>query len=243
MKTLIALLLAAGMGFAASHVMVSLRLNSRHAGGLASQQAAWQTEKEQLQAELEQARQELASMALARNSAAPPGDPKPAGTAPASATATASKLAPQAIIERLKEIGGPEAEQLLAQTLRPNSRPAEVLQLAQMLEQMAPGKYRDTALRSRCVSQSRPVLSLTGFKAPSRRSLVGSGLPAGQALPRTEARGEVPQALRRNKHERVLRMSHCYRMATTLMAGKTRSPTLATVPPSSPTTTQVMSKP
>jgi hypothetical protein len=50
------------------------------------------------------------------------------------------------LLNAVQEIGGPEAEQLLAQSLGGNSRPDEVLKLAHMLEQMAPGKYRDTVL-------------------------------------------------------------------------------------------------
>jgi hypothetical protein len=225
MKRLIALLLAVGVGYAAASVIVSHRLDTRHAAERTSQQTAWQAEKEQLQAELDQARQPAKSSEFtARPADLPTTAHGAAANAPAPvASATASKLAPPDLLERLKafkliagpggaqsqremvrllddlvhcgpaalpaireylaskadvelaqggkgkgppgqrdsllpstlragllsalqEIGGPEAEQLLAQSLGGNSRPDEVLKLAQMLEQMAPGKYRDTAL-------------------------------------------------------------------------------------------------
>jgi len=234
MKTLITLLLAAGIGFAAVYVVVSNHLNARHAQELAAQQAAWQTEKEQLQADLEQARKESASIPSTRQVAALPGTPKAAAPLPATAS-TSSKLAPSDILARLQslklapgpgglqtqremvrllddlvrwgpaalpairdflasnadvefapgkgkgppgpqdsllpsslragllsavqEIGGPVAEQILAQALGGNTRPAEVLKLAQMLEQMNPGKYRDTILAA---AQAQLTAGATG---------------------------------------------------------------------------------
>jgi hypothetical protein len=50
------------------------------------------------------------------------------------------------LIDSLKRIGGPEAEQLLAETLTTTGRGYEVLIIAHALEGMAPGKYRDAVV-------------------------------------------------------------------------------------------------
>jgi hypothetical protein len=220
MNNRFALLISAGVGFAAACVMVSHQLNARYAADLARQQAAWQAEKEQWQTEVEQARQQPIAAAPAQRIAVPVA----ASATTANAVSAANQLTPQGILERLKalkfnagpggvksqrelvrllddlvrcgpaalpsireilasnadaelaqgkgkgkgppgqpngllpsslrrglfnalqEIGGPEAEEILAASLGGNSRPDEVLKLARMLEQMAPGKYRDTAL-------------------------------------------------------------------------------------------------
>jgi hypothetical protein len=52
------------------------------------------------------------------------------------------------LLEATKRIGGPEAEKLLADTLRTSGRGIEVAYLARALEDMAPGKYRALALNS-----------------------------------------------------------------------------------------------
>src|SRR5581483_5756561 len=49
------------------------------------------------------------------------------------------------LLEATKRIGGPEAEKLLADTLRTSGRGIEVAYLARALEDMAPGKYRALA--------------------------------------------------------------------------------------------------
>jgi hypothetical protein len=50
------------------------------------------------------------------------------------------------LVDTLKRIGGPEAEQLLSETLSSTGRGYEVLSIARALEEMAPGKYRDVVL-------------------------------------------------------------------------------------------------
>jgi len=50
------------------------------------------------------------------------------------------------LVGGLKEIGGPGAEQALAEMLSSTGRGVEVAYLARVLEQMAPGKYRDAAV-------------------------------------------------------------------------------------------------
>jgi hypothetical protein len=50
------------------------------------------------------------------------------------------------LLDTLKRIGGPEAEQLLVETLASTGRGYEVLTIARALEEVAPGKYRGTIL-------------------------------------------------------------------------------------------------
>lgn len=52
----------------------------------------------------------------------------------------------QALFGALTQIGGPEAEALLADTLQTTADPREVAVLAEHLEELAPGRYRDKAL-------------------------------------------------------------------------------------------------
>lgn len=51
-----------------------------------------------------------------------------------------------ALFDVVRQIGGKEAEELLAETLGRTQRGLEVACLTQLLEEMAPGKYRDNAL-------------------------------------------------------------------------------------------------
>jgi hypothetical protein len=51
-----------------------------------------------------------------------------------------------ALFDVVRQIGGEEAEKLLAETLGRTGRGLEIACLTQLLEEMAPGKYRDTAL-------------------------------------------------------------------------------------------------
>ncbi len=50
------------------------------------------------------------------------------------------------LFEAVKNIGGPDAEKVLAEVLSTTGRGVEVAWLARALQEMAPGKYRDTAL-------------------------------------------------------------------------------------------------
>jgi hypothetical protein len=52
------------------------------------------------------------------------------------------------LIGTLKEIGGPESEQALADMLNSTGRGVEVAYLTVTLEEIAPGKYRDAALKA-----------------------------------------------------------------------------------------------
>jgi len=51
-----------------------------------------------------------------------------------------------AFINALAQIGGPEATSAMVQTLQATTLPSEIAQLAQLLEQQAPGQYRQEAM-------------------------------------------------------------------------------------------------
>jgi hypothetical protein len=53
-----------------------------------------------------------------------------------------------AMIDALKQIGGPEAQAVMAQTLQTSAVPGELLQLANNLDSQAPGVYREQILRA-----------------------------------------------------------------------------------------------
>lgn len=50
------------------------------------------------------------------------------------------------LFDVLRQIGGPEAETILLETLRHTGRAVEIAYLADVLDEMAPGKYRDASL-------------------------------------------------------------------------------------------------
>jgi hypothetical protein len=50
------------------------------------------------------------------------------------------------LFDALKQIGGPEAEAAMLRTLQTTAVPSEILDLAKILEQQAPGQYRDEIL-------------------------------------------------------------------------------------------------
>src|SRR5439155_16428358 len=62
-----------------------------------------------------------------------------------------------AMINALAQIGGPEANSVMLQTLQATTLPSEIAQLAQILEQQAPGQYRQEAL-----SAINEVLGMAG---------------------------------------------------------------------------------
>src|SRR5688572_12663540 len=61
------------------------------------------------------------------------------------------------LFDVLRRIGGPEAESLLADVLKTTGRGLEVLTVSRMLEEMAPGKYRDIALASARELLANPI--------------------------------------------------------------------------------------
>src|SRR5258707_1174709 len=52
------------------------------------------------------------------------------------------------LFDALKQIGGPEAQATMLETLHTSALPAELLELAKNLEQAAPGQYRDQILNA-----------------------------------------------------------------------------------------------
>ena len=72
------------------------------------------------------------------------------GKGPRDVKALADALLPvtlrMALFQVVAQIGGPDAEQLLAETMGRSGRAVEVALLTQWLETLAPGKYRDNAL-------------------------------------------------------------------------------------------------
>ena len=73
------------------------------------------------------------------------------------------------LFDVLRRIGGPEAENLLADVLKTTGRGLEVLTVGRILEEMAPGKYRDTALASAHELLAHPI-TLTNPSRLDRRS-------------------------------------------------------------------------
>ena len=61
------------------------------------------------------------------------------------------------LFDVLRRIGGPEAESLLADVLKTTGRGLEVLTVSRMLEEMAPGKYRDIAIASAHELLANPI--------------------------------------------------------------------------------------
>jgi hypothetical protein len=61
------------------------------------------------------------------------------------------------LVGTLKEIGGPDAEQALAEMLASTTRGIEVAYLTVVLEKLAPGKYRDDAIKAAKNLLTHPV--------------------------------------------------------------------------------------
>ncbi|MEW6301944.1 MAG: hypothetical protein AB1705_00635 [Verrucomicrobiota bacterium] len=61
------------------------------------------------------------------------------------------------LFDVLKQIGGPDAEALLAEVLASTGRGVELAWLARALQEMAPNKYRDTALAAARELLARPL--------------------------------------------------------------------------------------
>lgn len=207
-------LLVAGLAFAAGAILVSHQQAGRHARELEFQRAAWDAEKAELEARVEEARARGARVAaevprvervpLAASPAGPSPEEllkrlaalKPAPGAgqgqvlrqalalfeqlrqagPAALPAVRQFLASgqdvaydaaggkgrrdvKALTEAMappslrfglfdvvRQIGGADAEAILAESLAGSGRGLEVAYLTHVLEEMAPGKYQDTAL-------------------------------------------------------------------------------------------------
>jgi hypothetical protein len=237
MKTAVTMIVVAGVGVAVGAWVASRQLNSRRAAELAQQQAAWQTERAELEAALEEAK------ARARSAMTPLVTPAPVPTA-------AAKLSPEEIIAQLvalkgvsannprmmrkaiywleelaaagpaglpairqflnrneeidfvsassgrggrgtgaesvlpaslrfglfevvKQIGGIEAEGVLAEILGTTGRGVEVAWLARALQEIAPNKYREAALAAARELLNRPANPQSVLDRDERDQLFG----------------------------------------------------------------------
>ena len=221
MKRTLAFVVGSAVGCAIVSFLVSHRLNSRHAAELAAQQAAWEQEKAELEAALENvaASRPTSNLPLATSVPMPAKSLKPipaelvarlralrigAGrgqsraarlaihdfeeliaAGPAALPAIREFLArsedldfaggqskggrggaPDEFVlppslrfgffDVVKQIGGTDAEKLLADTLESTGRGAELAWLARALQEMAPNKYREIALAAARELLSRP---------------------------------------------------------------------------------------
>ncbi|HVU09267.1 MAG TPA: hypothetical protein VHG89_12060 [Verrucomicrobiae bacterium] len=75
------------------------------------------------------------------------------------------------LVGALQEIGGPEAEQALAEMLSSTARGVEVAYLARVLDEMAPGKYRDAA----CAAAKELLLNPPAVDDPDRLDNLSEG--------------------------------------------------------------------
>ena len=243
MKTLLPVIVAAGLGAAVASLWVAKSLATRHAARLAEQQAVWQAEKAALEAALDEAnsRAPVASKPSAPRTA--PAPAVPATTAKSSPADIVAKLqgwgrarpdtraARQVIVlleeliaagpaalpaireflarnedidfslfgqgrggrsanvpnefilppslrfgllDVVKQIGGAEAEALLAEVLGATDRGAEVGWLARALQEIAPNKYRDVALTAaRELLARAPATGANPFDRSERDQLFG----------------------------------------------------------------------
>jgi hypothetical protein len=223
MKRSLTLVVAAAVACAMTALIVSHRLNSRNEAELNAQRAAWQKEKADLEAALENAGRPARVSTVPAASALAPTVATPAKATPAnliarltalkaSAGPNQSRLARRAIhaLEELiaagpdalpaireflarnedldlpggqskggrgsvpndfvvppslrfalfdvaKQIGGADAEKLLADTLTTTGRGVELAWLARALQDMAPNKYREAALTAARELLGRPL--------------------------------------------------------------------------------------
>jgi hypothetical protein len=218
MKTAMMMIVVASVGVAIGALVVSRQFNNRREAELSARQAAWQAEKAELEAALEDAR------ARARNAMAPITAPPVVSTAPvklspaeiiaqlitlksASANnpramrkaiywleelvaagpaalpaireflarneeidfvagpakrgATTDAVVPLSLrfglFEVVKQIGGTDAENVLAEVLGTTGRGVEIAWLARALQEIAPNKYRDAALAAARELLGRPA--------------------------------------------------------------------------------------
>jgi len=236
MKRLTIQLLVAGLAFAAGAVLVGHQQAGRHARELELQRAAWDAEKAELEARVEEARagsarvapeaprvepvplpasaaspspQELLKKLAALKVAPGPGQGRalrqalalfeqlrqagpsalPAlreflvsgqdvayeaagGKGGRDVRSLAEALAPLSLrfglFDVVRQIGGADAEAILAESLAGAGRGLEVAYLTQLLEEIAPGKYGDAALAA-----ARALLARTDLGKADRDYLFG----------------------------------------------------------------------
>ncbi len=224
MKRTLVIITVAALSFAIASAIVSHRHAARQIAQMAEQQAAWQSEKAELEAALDQARARTRTIAVPGATVTVPGAPaklspeelitrlRALKTAPGQIRAvrqaiywfedltSAGPVALPAIRDFLarnedvdfdfswltqgskggkgatvpndfvlppslrfglfdvvKQIGGPDAEKILADVLTTTGRGVEVAWLARTLQELAPNKYRDAALAAAHELLNRPL--------------------------------------------------------------------------------------
>jgi hypothetical protein len=217
MKKLLTVMIAVALGASAGALLTAKKLAVRHKAQLAEERAAWQSEKDVLEAALDEARSQATVVPLptAQAPAARATPVTPTKASPAEIVAKLRALRPTrpdarttrqtiamleeliaagppalpaireflalnedayfatpargradewivpptlrlGLLDAVKQIGGPEAETLLAEVLSATGRGAEVSWLARALQDMAPNKYRDVALTAARNLLARP---------------------------------------------------------------------------------------
>ncbi len=81
------------------------------------------------------------------------------------------------LFDALKQIGGPEAQAAMVQTLQTTAVPSELLELAKNLEQLAPGQYREQILNA-----TRETLSMASANQLGTNMELGPAFRVLQAL-------------------------------------------------------------
>jgi hypothetical protein len=234
MKTAVVMMVVASVGVAIGAWVVSRQLNSRRDAEFAARQAAWQSEKAELEAALEDARSR-ARNAMIPVMASPVVSNAPAKLSPAEIIAqlvslksvsannprtmrkaiywleelaaagpaalpairqflsrneeidfvsaptsrgrgtSTESVAPVSLrfglFEVVRQIGGPEAESVLAEILGTTGRGIEVAWLARTLQEMAPNKYRDAALAAARELLGRATTPQNGIDRDERDQL------------------------------------------------------------------------
>lgn len=77
------------------------------------------------------------------------------------------------LFDTLRRIGGPQAEAALAAVLKTTARGVEIAYLARVLEELAPGKHRDTALAAAKDLLANPVAEAAALDRNDRNYLYG----------------------------------------------------------------------
>jgi hypothetical protein len=114
MRTVVALVIIAGLGLVGGSLITSKRLNSHHASAIEQQRAAWEAEKAELEAALEAAREQAR---LASTPIVVPSTPSVQNT---------DRLSAHEIVERLRQLRGSQG----------SVSPRALRQAAYLLEQL-----------------------------------------------------------------------------------------------------------
>ena len=99
------------------------------------------------------------------------------------------------LFDAVRQIGGVEAETILADTLATTGRGAEIAYLTRVLQELAPNKYRDAAVMAARELLSRPVIGTNnGLDRYDREYLYGVLAMYGDASYAGEAQAQLARA-------------------------------------------------